>query len=169
MVRTEHLSSSQTSKYTLYSRGLPAVIKHLHHSQLLLDMYFYLFLKMCLFLIMFVSACVLRRTVRRRSVLSPCRRWSWPSRSLCWTTSSSGVFLTSQYSHDNCHTLIRIRQNTTHSPLWMLLMMRAVNHHSFPQQLHQKVCFYKDSEAKLMASQLYNSEFSLYITFLKHL
>lgn len=130
MVRTEHLSSSQTSKYTLFSRGLPAVIKHLHPSQLLLDMYFYLFLKMCLFMIVFVSVCVLRRTVRRRSVLSPCRRWNWLSRSLCWTTSSSGAFLTSQYS-----------------PLWMLLMMRAVSHHSFPQQLHGKVCFYRDNEA----------------------
>lgn len=137
MVRTEDLSSSQTSKYIqCFSRGLPTVTKHLHHSQLLLDIYFYLFLKRCLSMIVSVPICVLRRTVRRRSVLSPCRRWSWPSRSLCWTTSSSGAFLTSQYSRDNGHTLSRVRQNTTHSPLRMPLKMRAVNHHSFRQQLH---------------------------------
>ncbi|XP_061553749.1 ras-specific guanine nucleotide-releasing factor 2 isoform X4 [Phycodurus eques] len=43
----------------------------------------------------------LRRKVQKQSVWRLCLRWSWPSRSLCWTTSSSGAFPMSQSDHYN--------------------------------------------------------------------
>lgn len=70
-----------------------------------------------LFLTVFVSLCVSRRTVQRQSVLSLSQRWSWLSRSLCWTTSSSGAFLMSQSSYT---AVIHTRQNKTKSPSWLL-------------------------------------------------
>lgn len=43
-----------------------------------------------------VPVCVFRQTVRRQSALKPSQQWSWPNRSLCWITLSSGAFLMSQ-------------------------------------------------------------------------